>query len=521
MDQIKAESLDWAKTHINKYGDTDIFPVPFEYSAINHVWTSIKAKLSLIDMAIYECRPFQRMLIPKPEGGYRVAIQLDPIDAILYTSMVYEAADLIEQQRVSIDLQVSCSYRVHIDSNGQIFRKSNGWSDFHGKSLELASSGNYQYVVLADIADYYNQIGHHRVRNALEVAGVSPERAKNLENFLMNLTGGQSRGLPVGPTASIILAEACLGDVDSFLLRKGLVFTRYVDDFRIFATTRAEAYRALHDLSEYLYTAHRLALQSHKTRIISVDEFFENELIDPEKLEEQQKIRLIQQYIEEMNMFGYPEFDDVDSGLEINEGIVVLETIKELFDYCVATPRLHLGVSRYILRRATKLRTNALQSHVLFHLEKLAPVMREVAIYLGKTTRSQNISKVSVGIINFLQNSDLAFVPFVKLWLIYVLTEKVDSSFEETLRKICESARDQMGIRPQALLAKKLKHLDWVRAQKEIWQNNGPWDRRAIIWSATALPSDERNYWLKRVQNAGDILDNAVAQAVQAGVSEK
>jgi hypothetical protein len=62
-------------------------------------------------------------------------------------------------------------------------------------------------------------------------------------------------------------------------------------------------------------------------------------------------------------------------------------------------------------------------------------------------------------------------------------------------------------------LAKKKGYTDWVREQKETWQNNNPWDKRAIIWAGQALSRDEMNYWLKRVQNAGDILDRAIAEA--------
>jgi hypothetical protein len=67
------------------------------------------------------------------------------------------------------------------------------------------------------------------------------------------------------------------------------------------------------------------------------------------------------------------------------------------------------------------------------------------------------------------------------------------------------------------LLAKNLKYLDWVRGQKETWQNNGPWDRRAIIWAASILSVDERKHWLKRIQNTEDILDSTIAKAVMGG----
>src|SRR5439155_691411 len=132
-------------------------------------------------------------------------------------------------------------------------------------STELAQQ--YSHVLVADIADFYNQISRHRLRNALETAGVQPDRAANTENMLSQITTKQSRGIPVGPYASIVLAEASLHDVDLFLVGRGRPHLRYVDDFRVFCTSRREANSALHDLSSYLHTAHRLTLQFSKTRI--------------------------------------------------------------------------------------------------------------------------------------------------------------------------------------------------------------------------------------------------------------
>jgi hypothetical protein len=524
MDQIKPESLDWSLTHISRFGDTDIFPVPFEYDAIRHCWTGIKNWIAKVDLESYECRSLRRFLIPKPQGGYRVAIQLDPIDTLIYTALVYEAAELIEQQRMPLERRIACSYRIEIDSKGQFFRAKNGWNDYHDVSLELAESGNYEYVVSADVADFYNQISHHRVRNALESAGVTSDRAKNVENFLMNLTGGQSRGIPVGPSGSILLAEACLSDVDSFLLRKGYIHTRYVDDFRIFCATRTEAYQALHDLSEYLYTSHRLALQSSKTRAIPIEDFINHEILDPERLENQSKTNKINEILLMLSYYvgygGEVEYQEIaEDDLSPDElRDIVRENLIELFDACLSKQPLKLGLARYLLRRATRLETAVLQDRVLGNLETLAPVMRDVATYLLKTTRSNTATKVGEALIHFTQTSDLAFMSFLRLWALHILVEKLAFEFEQPVSKICRSVRNQLGVRPFALLARNLRYLDWVRAQKETWQNNGPWDRRAVIWAATAMSEDERGFWLKRVQNAGDILDNAVAKAALSGI---
>lgn len=138
--------------------------------------------------------------------------------------------------------------------------------------------------------DFYNQVSHQRVNNVLESAGVLPERAKNIESFLSRLAAKQSRGLRVGPSSSIILAEAALDDVDKFLLSRGLQYVRYVDDFRIFCKSEQEAIEAAHDLTQYLYTAHRLALASSKTVLYTIDRFRSHELVDPEEEEERGKV---------------------------------------------------------------------------------------------------------------------------------------------------------------------------------------------------------------------------------------
>ena len=450
------------------------------------------------------------MLIPKQSGGYRVAIQLDPIDSIVYSALAYEVAEFVEAFRVPIDRKVACSYRVELGVTGELFRKNNGWDDFHSKSQELAKNKNCSFVVTADIADFYNQIGHHRVRNALELAGVGTDRSKNIENLLMNFTRGQSRGIPIGPSASVIFSEACLSDVDNFLLRKGYIHTRYVDDFRIFCQNLEEAYKALHDLTEYLYTAHRLALQTHKTRFYETKDFIDKELIDPEELEaktKEEKLNSLKEFFEQYQEFdGKTEPDFIDT--------VIRDNLVELFEACLNSIPIHLGTAKYLLRRATTLRTGMLRESVLGNMNKLAPVMREVSQYIIATTSKKFAQDVGTRFQTGCKSIDYEFLPFVQIWLLNVLQNKMVDSLEDELSKLCDEYKDTLGKRPYAMLARSKGYHDWVREQKETWSNNSPWDRRAIIWSSKALSNDEMNYWLKRVQNAGDILDKAIAESV-------
>ena len=84
---------------------------------------------------------------------------------------------------------------------------------------------------------------------------------------------GQSFGLPVGPSASRLIAEVTVHDVDQALLGERLTFTRYIDDFRIFCNSRKDAYTALATLADILWKHHGLTLAAQKTQILPVEVF--------------------------------------------------------------------------------------------------------------------------------------------------------------------------------------------------------------------------------------------------------
>jgi hypothetical protein len=513
MDAVDNTALDWALTHVRRFGDTDIFPVPFEFDAISHAWIALRRGLAARDLGNLRMRTARRYLVPKPGGGFRVAIQLDPLDTLTYTALVYEMAPALEKSRIGAQERIACSYRIQLEPTGSFFPLSNGWRDFHQRSAELSASGHYSHVLLADISDFYNQIYHHRIENALESAAIAHDRAQNVEALLSRLTAKQSRGLPVGPSASILLAEMCLNDVDTFLLRKRAVYVRYVDDFRIFCGSRREAVAVHHDLVDYLYTAHRLSLESSKTKVVHVETFKREELRDPEEQEQRIKVErfdgLMKEFFESIGPYDdameqRPEEDEMASE-------ATRDALLELFGDCVGQPPLHLGLARHLLRRATSMHTAILHDRVFKNLEMLAPALRDVARYLVRTLPKKSLRR-GQELLRFLGNSDLGSLPFVRLWALEIIEQKPQLVPQQDALKIAEESIPTLGIRPFALLARKYGVIDWVRAQKETWTNHGDWDRRAIIWSASALPTDERRHWLDLVQDTGDSLDRAVAQ---------
>jgi hypothetical protein len=519
MDQLSSSALDWALTHISKFGDTDIFPVPFEFDCIKHSWNWLRPHLETLDLEKYRTRSHRRMLVPKPGGGFRVATQLDPLDAIVYAALAYELGPIIEQSRIPADRAIACSYRVELDPGGRLFRRESGWQEYHDRSTTLAADGGYSHILLADIADFYNQLYSHRVESALEIANVPVLRANNVEKFLLQLTAKQSRGLPVGPAASILLAEASLIDVDNFLLRQGVPFVRFVDDFRIFCRSRREAIRIHHDLSDYLYTSHRLILEPWKTRILTVESFRQRELRDPAEVERVARIERVKARLSEiLAESGYQIGED--DLLDEDKDKLVRENLVELFEQCIAQNPLHLGLARHLLRRATRLRTLVLNAPIFQDLDRVVSVFREVANYLSVTISKRSALQRGEELVEFITGGDYGQIPFVRLWAFEIFHKRPDILRTEQGFQLANTFSGELGYRQVALMARAGRRLDWVRAQKESWTNHGPWDRRAIVLAGSILPAGERKPWLGLVEETSDDpLDRAVAQYGAANAS--
>ncbi|MBD2121787.1 hypothetical protein [Trichocoleus sp. FACHB-262] len=171
---LQDTSLEWALKHLTKYYDSDFYPKLFEYEAIAHHWSEVKNHIREIDLSNYVPRtPFSSLAF-KAGGTFRVVHQLDPIDAIIFVSLVYEVSQSIEDYRIPATERIACSYRIKANINGSFFdQDSDGWNNYIEKSEELVNLYPEGYILLCDITDFYNQIYLHRIQNIVSEAGGS------------------------------------------------------------------------------------------------------------------------------------------------------------------------------------------------------------------------------------------------------------------------------------------------------------------------------------------------------------
>jgi hypothetical protein len=199
--------------------------------------------------------------------------------------------------------------------------------------------------------------------------------------------------------------------------------------------------------------------------------------------------------------------DDLPPGRKAD---ALRSAIAELFEACLAAKPLKMGLARYLLRRAGTIRTNKILSLTLKHLEDLTPVLRDVVVYLSRSKQPKTSVQTVRALVAYALTGQYQFLPLVHDWILKVLVENYVEFTKKDLPKLSKVAADVIGLRGEAMVAKALGRIDWVRSYKETWRSVGPWDRRAIIAAGAVLPPDERSHWKKTVLASDDPLDRAV-----------
>jgi hypothetical protein len=99
--KIKKESIKWALKSLENLGDSDLFVRPFELSIIQDLGDIAVSELASLDLSSFGYGPSRRFIVPKDDLSYRTASQLDPLNSVLLTTLIYEYGHLIEAKRRS------------------------------------------------------------------------------------------------------------------------------------------------------------------------------------------------------------------------------------------------------------------------------------------------------------------------------------------------------------------------------------------------------------------------------------
>ena len=508
--KLDVASLDWALAHLQKYSDTDKFPVPFEIDVIARMWTSsIRAQLSNIDLTQHRWNGERKMLVPKDSVSFRNAAQLDPIDTLLLAGIMYEVGSLIEQKRSPPADKRVFSYRFAPAGEGTMYAPDQ-WDQFWEISIQRAKTR--PIVLMVDITDFYNQISHHSIENQLQRCGVSNPAKKGIMNLLKASTASVSKGIPVGPHPTHLLAEASLIPIDDLLTQRGFEYCRYVDDIHVFCENEERAQVALFAIAGALDQYHKLTLNRSKTRTVETVPF---QVLARAKADDQPINSSEASVLAVIKKYATGPYTAIPVSRLTSEDLAQFSqtALEDILRAYLSANECDYVRLRFFLRRLAQVGVPGAVEFVVGHLSQLLPAFAEVASYLHAATPSYAGSWTDLGQkLLALLDSPIAkeseylqivilglFARIAQLNHIHVLTGRYNSSGPSAQREI-------------VLAAAAAGADSWLRTLKSDFSRFDPWMRRALAYACRIFPEDECRFWVKEVKPISGPLEVAILQ---------
>jgi len=511
--KISEDSIKWALKSLEKMGDSDLFARPFELSIIKGLGDIATSRLASLDISDFSYGPARRFIVPKDDLSYRTASQLDPLNSIILTALICEYGELIESKRRSTDEKKVFSYRFAPKDDGQLYDSVNSWNDFWNTCYKKSES--YSHAVILDIADYYNQIYHHSLENQLIEAGLPNQVTKWIVGLCGALTAKVSRGIPVGPHASHLLAESVLSPIDNVLIHQGTDFCRYVDDIVIFSNSEIEARSKILSLANTLDKQQKLQIQRHKTQIMDRAKFLDFCL----GMVEDRPINNLERdlvHIIKRHSYGDPYrsiwiSDLSDDELSHFKPDIIETIIKDYLD----KPEPDYIRLRWFIRRLAQIGHPAGVNVLLKEFSKILPTLSEVCRYFLAVSQNADLDWNNIGqdLLSFFNNEIIQSNEYYQLSILSLFSAQEKFDNLPSILNFYQKASPYLR-REIILCAAKLNATDWIRELKEIFPNMDLWNRRALIYASSMFPPEERKFFLKSI-NTSDLIEEFVIKWIK------
>jgi hypothetical protein len=507
--------LSWSLAHHERFGDTDIFPTPYEYEAIRHQWSWLLPQLLEQELSEWRTGPFRRALTPKSRFGFRTATQLDPLDSIVFAGLVYDIAKDLESYRLDATGKVAFSHRVRRDRDGgQLYDPRWNFDRFKAHLQERCSADPSGWVVVTDVADFYSRIYHHPLENSLRVATNRHEHVDALMRLLSQWNYTVSSGVPIGPAASRILAEVALVDVDRALQDDGIEFARFSDDYRLFASTERQAHSHLATLAQALAENH-LTLSERKTDILKAERFTARRLAGERP---DDAASLAGRVAEILERYGYE--NDVYSTAELGElppeMVAELDALNlnKVLEGTAGESRLYDGfIVSLALRRLAQLQDSSLANLVADNLHLFTPVLPQTMNYFRRVVPADQREAMGKRLLNAIDAGPTGHQEYLLSWLLDLFATDAKWVSATALQQILGKS-SSVVVRPRALEVLGSRNVPhWFRQRRRDVQNLNEWELRGFIRGARCLSQDEYRPWLKSLLPRLGLLGQAVTRS--------
>lgn len=181
------------------------------------------------------------MPVARPGGGHRAIVKLQGPDARAYRQVVAPLTPRIERW-----LGSGVHANRAMGRGALTTTRLEPWLETRERWDREIRAIDRGVIVRADVAVFYASVGERALTRALG------DDAEGVLRLLRAFWDDGVTGLPVGPEASAILANAVLAPVDEALRRAGVAPRRWVDDWVVPVPSRRAGGRTLLTLERAL-----------------------------------------------------------------------------------------------------------------------------------------------------------------------------------------------------------------------------------------------------------------------------
>jgi Reverse transcriptase (RNA-dependent DNA polymerase) len=348
-----------------------------------------------IDTGAYKPSPCKVCSVPKPRGLIRPGADLTIEDQVVYAALLQQMRPQISTALFFPDGSPDYSYGLRSNTASIEWFEPHfpRWKAFDADSIALLDAGA-THVVVADIAGYYELVDLNTLGSDLNAIGVDANCWKLLMDQLHRWSRVQRRGIPQGYSPSDILGKLYLNAVDRTLQSKHLRHKRWVDDFRIFCNSEAEARDALVTLIGVL-ARRGLVVQSAKTQILTAQQARKKFGEIPALLKPIQE-RLLQQLLEAgWSGRQYPTSVSLDEALAALADSQGVDAARNAYDdYFVRdSTAFNKTLFRYLLSRLGAARDSTHVDHIVAQLRDHPEEFEAIASYVARVSQVAKLEK--------------------------------------------------------------------------------------------------------------------------------
>jgi hypothetical protein len=491
------EKLRIAWSRVQKDRSTDFVIGDFEYLVYGAHAPSL---LGLLEEGVnggveFGSAPLRSIRVPKDTHSHTTRLGAVPEidDRIVYQSLVDDIAHAVEPSLVGVEEGVVHSYRYAGDREAADMFVGIDTASYKTFQQKVTAIGErHDFLVVADVADFYERLYHHVLENLLRGLGASTETVSAVMELLRRMRRGQSYGIPQGLWPSDYLGNLYLDSVDKYLVRRGLDYCRFVDDIRIGVGSIAEGQRVVQTLEVQLEPL-GLSLNAGKTQIVPSAQI--DETLRPYR----SRLEAISTELRAAWLADAPYEISEEELTEFDEAVTVASLVA-LFREQLEFAAPDSTILRFCIRQFRAFVVVDVLGEILENLDRLVVVVQAVVPYLVRIdAETEHGPLVARGVTQYLASGRAAY-DWQIMWLVqllYRLGAVPPESLTFAREQVFDGRRghDAVTVSAVLLLGKHGDHADRESLVRIYDQETSVWVKRAILFALQGLPATQRNHF--------------------------